>query len=276
MNHHDRYIDSAVKAWRSVTESYAQIFTALAAASAPEPSEGKPMREGHESFLSMAGMAAEANSMAESFVLYEEQQNGHSERADQNDDEQDSESASNAPLDSNTRGHVQNSSAGAITAQSLQMEARSKEAMRKKRVEEMREKHKKERLALRARKKSEVARVGAKHSAPAKEDAASVPGAPYVEYEDVSAEVEARLKAKQARKEAAKKEKKRKRDSGESLGVDVPEEEVVQKPAKKRSRSDSVQGDVEMVAAKEKRKKDGRAGDDGDGGRRSKKAKTKG
>ena len=82
-------------------------------------------------------------------------------------------------------------------------------------------------------------------------------------------------KAKQDKKEAEKKEKKRKRESGDSHGIDVYEQQVVEKPAKKKSKPNVDRGDVEIVAVKEKRRNDGRAGDEGDSGRRSKKVKTK-
>ncbi|TKA29155.1 hypothetical protein B0A50_03665 [Salinomyces thailandicus] len=100
------------------------------------------------------------------------------------------------------------------------------------------------------------------------------PSVPGVEYEDVSAEVEARLKAKEERKRARKTEKKRKRESADSLLEPKPVEAVAGKPKRKKSKGDSVagaaaqtseaaakspgkreNGDVEMVERSEGRKK---------------------
>ena len=284
--HTTRYIDSAVKAWRSVTASYTEIFDALAKASSAEPSEGKPMREGHESFVRMASMAAEANSMAESFVLSEEKHNGQSEPVVQSDasiaeggsdalssdsvDVPDDTAAEPSPNKPTSKRERQLAKSGAFP----HFKANDKGTNIKKRMEEARNKHEKKLLALRAKKKQanrspSIAKTSDKR-------ASVINGAGVVEYEDVSEQVAARLKAKQAKREAAKKEKKRKRESGDSYGVDLREFEVVlEKPPKKRSRSDGLGNDVEVVAVKVGRQKHGRALDDGDVGRTNKKAKTK-
>jgi hypothetical protein len=145
----------------------------------------------------------------------------------------------------------------------------SKETRFRKRMEEARNKHEKRLLALRAKMKGTA--TTSDKQAPTTLDAGSV------EYEDVSEQVEARLKAKQARREAAKKEKKRKRDSGDSHGVEVRDDEVVvDNPAKKRSRSDRPGSAFALVAVKDKRQKHGREVDDADGGSTAKRAKMKG
>lgn len=57
---HEKYMDGAVKAWRMATESYAEIFEALAEVTAAEPSAGRDKSEGHEAFVKMASTAREA------------------------------------------------------------------------------------------------------------------------------------------------------------------------------------------------------------------------
>ncbi|KAK4546331.1 hypothetical protein LTR36_002008 [Oleoguttula mirabilis] len=84
----------------------------------------------------------------------------------------------------------------------------------------------------------------------------TVPG---VEYEDVSAEVEARLKAKEERKKAKKEEKKRKRDSGASVLEATPSEVGVEKPKKKKVKAETAddgKANGVVVDKLEKRKKE--------------------
>ncbi|KAK3691565.1 hypothetical protein LTR37_018574 [Vermiconidia calcicola] len=69
---YERSINGAVKAWRAATESYAEIFAALAKVTAAQPSEGKQARHGHTDFEAMARTSAAAKSAAHAFDLYEE------------------------------------------------------------------------------------------------------------------------------------------------------------------------------------------------------------
>ncbi|KAK3703933.1 hypothetical protein LTR37_014151 [Vermiconidia calcicola] len=68
---YERSIDGAVKAWRAATESYAEIFAALAKVTAAQPSEGKQARHGHTDFAAMARTSAAAKTAAHAFELYE-------------------------------------------------------------------------------------------------------------------------------------------------------------------------------------------------------------
>lgn len=97
---------------------------------------------------------------------------------------------------------------------------------------------------------------------------------PGVEYEDVSAEVAARLKAKEEKKRAKKEEKKRKRESGDSalLGAVVAE-----KPSRKKVRTvdGAARADIALPEKLVKRKQDGAtAVEDGDGRQAAKKRKV--
>lgn len=267
-----RYVDCAVKAWRSATESYAEIFDALAKASAAEPSEGRGAREGHESFMKMASMAAEANGIAKSFALYEEQHASNPEGITPQAAKADDESASDAS--DADEGADQDVSMESVPNEELPQQAipkdskqKAKEANHKKRVEDARHKHEKKLLALRAKMKNK--------GAPGPSKVSKVQNTEQVEYEDISGEVEARLKAKEAKREAAKKEKKRKRGSGDSFGVDEPEATSRGNIPKKKSKVDVPANDTEIVAIKEKRGKKARAAEEDAGGKKPKRLKTK-
>ena len=290
---HVHYIDRIIQAWRFATVSYVDIFDALAEASAAAPNEGKVMREGHESFVKMARIAAEANDMANSFVLYEEKHNRQPEDIVQEDAVSgEDENESDAPSDSSVHQSdgVEATNITAVDSMSnrptlrrgrqqakpealQELNPNGKEAKFKKRVEVARDKHEKKLLALRAKMKQAHGSQGT--SKTSNKQGSTLQSAGVVEYEDVSEQVEARLRAKQSKREAAKKEKKRKRESGDSCGVDLREDEVVvvEKPAKKRSKSEGIGREVQIVAVKGKRQKHGL--DDGEGGRTNKRAKMK-
>lgn len=91
---------------------------------------------------------------------------------------------------------------------------------------------------------------------------------PHVEYEDVSAEVDARLKAKEEAKKAKKEAKKRKRESVTSVAeaepepIDALEAALLERPKTKKQKADANDGvgaapeKFEKKEKKEKRKKD--------------------
>ena len=108
------------------------------------------------------------------------------------------------------------------------------------------------------------------------------------QYEDVSAEVDARLRAKEEQKKAKKQAKKRKRDSqgshileaepgAEKEAAEARRKLLAQKPAKKRSKSENGEG-VRVDGEKKPLAKGKRAVQDEsaqvEGARRSKRKKT--
>lgn len=265
----DRYIDSILEAWTSTTQAFAEIFHALAEATAAAPNEGKPKREGHEEFVKMAAMAAEADRAAASHALHRKQQQLNSQDgALHGTEEEGSKSASEAPSTNSARGSTQSMADPSVSRPRLLKEDK-KSAKNRRKMEDARQKYEKKKLALRAK---------MRRSRPSADtNGATAPAATVeVEYEDVSAEVGARLKAKEAKREAAKKEKKRKRESGESIDVEVVEGQRgmdVKKPARKKSKSDTI-GSYEEV--KGKRKSGGHGADDVEAsGSRRKKARVK-
>ena len=101
--------------------------------------------------------------------------------------------------------------------------------------------------------------------------AATERNVPTIQYEDVTAEVEARLQAKEAKKEAMKKEKKRKRESAES----VESGGKIEKPEKKRAKSGGDDGVGEVLVKREKRRYEGRDNEEDRGKKKKKKKKTR-
>lgn len=104
----------------------------------------------------------------------------------------------------------------------------------------------------------------------------TVPG---IEYEDVSAEVEARLKAKEERKKAKKDEKKRKRESGASVVDAAPTETALQKPKLKKVKAETAddgQAGSAIADQVEKRKTEEVADHHDVGKGRKKRRKSKG
>lgn len=70
IDRHERYIDCAVKAWRSASEVYSDVFESLAKATAAVPEEGRAERDGHAMFAEMARTATAAKETAKTFKLY--------------------------------------------------------------------------------------------------------------------------------------------------------------------------------------------------------------
>ena len=386
---HHRYIDCAVKAFRSATEIYADVFQALAKVTAAEAAEGRGERNGHAEFAEMARTAAEAKSAARMFVLYEdiaradaETEAAVAEEGEVDEDSDDSEdikseesdsddnvsasgsSTSNphdeekedqAPVDTTPTnsillqllgkrplleeppqkksdqpphkaprlsekikydsqgrkilwdrgaeepnvpyGTLGSSEKKAWKAEKRRQRRDKKQAKRAgKMVEEAKRKHfstgangvplKPDRRApkgyFEGNSKPVFNRdyISLNGTAGPEPEPASLPtrepAQPAVAYEDVSAEVEARLKAKEEKKAVLKKEKKRKRESGDSFEAAGEAETKPEKPSKKKVRSEGVDGEADVMAKKEKRKKHEREADEGvDGEGRKKRKKSR-
>ena len=332
VDRHERYMDCAVKAWRSATEIYADIFDALADVTAAEPHQGKEERHRHAEFAKMAQTVADAKRAAYSFKLYEsiakaglandvdgqEADNQASDNGTASNSESNESAASNARNGYITEEPVENTPTSSNTLQLLGKRSRSYQHTEEQPIQESQRTTKdlehegRETVAKKpkvnhgplggmdsmastnrkARKRPEkkrdsgasksthgppnssmhVYQRGEPHPPPAK----SQQTVPTVKYEDVSAEVEARLKAKEVKKEAKKKEQKRKRESGDSFSVGEPEPlRKDEKPTSKKAKA--ANGEMEVVVKKEKRKKHDRDAEEiveDDGGKKRKKLKV--
>lgn len=304
LDRHNRYMDAAVKAWQSATETYCSIFEQLVTITAADPTEGRETGERHEEF---AGLLETAKKAAETVKSYAARDHSSSEESDQDQDQEEAVEPAAKPNGTTKRPLVasENESESGPSRQSPTAASKAPIQPFKPSVltEDIRydqsgtkvlwqdgtlkvpyqslqpdEKRAWDVIKNRSRRKGRLARLKSQKKAQQEANTTSeapvqpqptveVPG---VEYEDVSAEVEARLKAK-AEKKAAQRakatEKKRKRESGDSVAaVDsgfantggdegvVPignvEEVSIEKPAKKRAKkSQEVEDEAKRTKA---------------------------
>jgi hypothetical protein len=291
---HSTYISAAVKAWRSATEAYSNIFDELAKIAAADPSEGKDAARGHEGFTKMAQSARKARKIALDCTMVEE---GKEESGPAVGSKRGGEKVGRKAK----RAKVEEKQNDSTTATPAQPKAdgtkREFLVSRTKRSSPDDEAaHAHQPTPNKRSRRSSAPEPSPFHTA----TNATTPGAqtdslshgkenriPGVVYEDINAEVEARLKSKSAKKRARMKDKKRKRESMDStLDPSVAVRAVmegVQKPLKKKAKSESTtpaeesQGQGQGQAGKRKRKssfggvENGEGGGGGSGGKARKK-----
>jgi len=107
---HDHYMDCAVKAWRSATETYSAIFDELANVTAADASEGRDAGKRHEEFKSLARSAAAEKTLAMSFALANDNAQAKgtpTKRArvedEQDEDDESDDAASSEPTPQNAK-----------------------------------------------------------------------------------------------------------------------------------------------------------------------------
>lgn len=367
---HERYIDCAVRAWRSATDIYADIFESLAKVTAAQASEGREERTGHAEFAEMARTAADARSAAKALVLNEDiakaareaeadQSSDDSDESDESDDDEDSietesddsgpevkqESVDTTPTnpillhllgkrplpegppqrqsdqppqkvqrlsekikyDSKGRkilwdkgaekpnvpyGTLGSSEKKAWKAEKRRQKREKKQAQKAARVFEGvskknatgangvtmkpdRRQGGTEDTSRSTFDRDYISLNGAAEPAPMPmpQPALSEARRPAVQYEDVSAEVDARLKAKEEKKAALKTEKKRKRESGNPFGTPVKADDVAERPKKKKARSeDGIGAEGEAVVKEKRKKREADEGAEGEGRKKRRKA----
>lgn len=254
LDRHNRYMDAAVKAWQSATETYCTIFEQLVTITAADPTEGKEQGLRHEEFKSLLESARKADETVKSFAAGDQ---SSSEESDEDEEEEEAVEPAAKPNGTGKRPMMASENESGSAASEEAPKSSSKAATQPLKPSALTEdirydrsgtkilwqdgalkvsytslqpdekrawdviKHRsrrKGRLArLKGQKKAQQEQNNSTEARPQPEPAAEVPA---VEYEDVSAEVEARLKAK-AEKKAAQKakstDKKRKRESGDSV-----------------------------------------------------------
>ncbi|GAB1734370.1 hypothetical protein NU195Hw_g918t1 [Hortaea werneckii] len=249
---HDYYMDCVVKAWRSATQTYEAIFRELMALNAADASEGREASKRYEEFAALATTARQVNEVAFQFPLHgppswpeapstpEKRKRSHEEEEEHDDS---SDVKMDAGLDAPEEGGPEGRDAkdGKQTQQNESAEKTLSKHQRKR----LRKKH----PAADHHKDSETNHNPSSTNPPThppnnpnppppssqgKENHTPIAG---VEYEDVSAEVEARLKAKAEKRQAKKTEKKRKRESGDSLLEARPVAEIAERPKRKKTKS---------------------------------------
>ncbi|KAF7185986.1 hypothetical protein HII31_05063 [Pseudocercospora fuligena] len=314
---HVAYMDAIVESWRSATDAYCNIFAQLTSITAEKPNEGIGAAESHGFFQEMLETAQKAQDAAKRFTLAKERAmpeanttigNNTAETvpAVESDDEielkhkpvnggQIEAQSSSKPTSTATPGKQ------LAKSDKVKLDKSGTRVLWEKGAEEpsvpfamLGGDEKKEWLAEKTRQKREKQRGRAheirtkkgQQGRQQKQEQTSVPPSDYhspqvpgVEYEDLSAEVDARIKAKEEAKKAKKQEKKRKRESKDSFAdpdtfqEDDDEEDTIEvkqyeKPSKKKFKHSSdeaasnpsapqtpaADSDTILVGKKEKRK----------------------
>jgi hypothetical protein len=220
---HDGYLTALTNAWASATNAYCNIFEELCRVTAPDMSEGREAASGYEQFKAMAESAAAAKEAAAGFKPQTKSRSATPSK---------SVFGSKRMLSSGFKGADEVESP--YNDAQVGAEASGRRGKRQKHEDwhANRRHQPTEGAAIDAsqREQRTAATAAERIGATGKEN--RVPG---VEYEDVTAEVAARLKAKEEKKRAKKEQKKRKLESTNSELID--DATISERPSKKRSRT---------------------------------------
>ena len=312
------YRDALVTAWKVTTESYVRIFEQLCELTGPDPASGREAEDSYVGFQKLLYTAEAARTVA----FEQDAENAKARgKADSG-----SESESSAPskvttpnknkqtpttVASSKRAAPSETSPSQLDVQrpvkkqrTTTSEASSTPAAEKatSQTQEQPAVNTVQRLKPKQIRKERKQRIQAHREQQEQQlAAATMPPPPaavqppqpsttiiQAQYEDVSAEVEARLRAKEEQKKAKKQAKKRKRDSqgshileaepgAEKEAAEARRKLLAQKPAKKRSKSENGEG-VRVDGEKKPQTKGKRGVQDEsaqvEGARRSKRKKT--
>lgn len=260
-----RYMASILKAWTSALGVYNEIVSALVKAAAGDPAEGKEAAYEHATLTKIAGTVRSAQKAVTEHEQAQQARQTGSQRTYPAPSRTSltmlgkrampSEEPEQPPQKKQHLRDQEPQESGGQDAMRDALPLGSDGVLEKKaRKTEERKQRRRRKQAYRAKQHLESTQIasedeqsrpmppqqdgqededdrpaGQNHTPPDGTDEVEV--TPYVEYDDVSAEVEARLKAKEDAKRAKKEEKKRKRASEESLNA--------QKPTAKKTKSNS-------------------------------------
>ncbi|RMY98908.1 hypothetical protein D0860_08412 [Hortaea werneckii] len=256
---HDYYMDCVVKAWRSATQTYEAIFRELMALNAADASEGREASKRYEEFAALATTARQVNEVAFQFPLHgppswPEAPSTPEKRKRSHKEEEEYDDSSDVKMDAGIDAPVKEGPEGGHAKEDKQTQPN--EAAEKTLSKHQRKRLRKKHPAAGHHKDSETNPSPSSTnpltqptsnpnpppppSSQGKENHTPIAG---VEYEDVSAEVEARLKAKAEKRQAKNSEKKRKRESGDSLLEARPVAEIAERPKRKRTKGSEEMGE---------------------------------
>ncbi|KAI7489083.1 hypothetical protein KC357_g2245 [Hortaea werneckii] len=253
---HDYYMDCVVKAWRSATQTYEAIFRELMALNAADASEGREASKRYEEFAALATTASQVNEVAFKFSLHgppswPEAPSTPEKRKRSHDEAEDHDESSDVKMDTGLDAAEKEGPEGGHAKEDKQ--AHQNDAAEKTLSKHQRKRLRKKHPSADHHKDSESNPNPSSTTNPptqptsnptptsslGKENHTPIAG---VEYEDVTAEVEARLKAKADKRQAKKTEKKRKRESGDSLLEARPVAEIAERPKRKKTKSSDEMG----------------------------------
>ncbi|KAI7278981.1 hypothetical protein KC345_g5624 [Hortaea werneckii] len=294
---HDYYMDCVVKAWRSATQTYKAIFLELMALNAADASEGREASKRYDEFAALATTARQVNEVAFQFPLHgppswPEAPSTPEKRKRSHEEEKEHDESSDVKMDTGLDAPEKEGLEGGYAKEDKQTQPN--EAAEKTLSKHQRKRLRKKHPAADHHKDSESNHIPSSTNPPTqptnnpnppppssqgKENHTPIAG---VEYEDISAEVEARLKAKAEKRQAKKTEKKRKRESGDSLLEARPVAEIAERPKRKKTKSSEEVsaggaqngGDTKQVTAAVKRANEVEGpGAGGEGSRKKRRAK---
>ncbi|KXS99183.1 hypothetical protein AC578_3044 [Pseudocercospora eumusae] len=317
IENHVAYMDAIVESWRSATDAYCNIFAQLTSITAEKPNEGIGAAESHGFFQEMLETARNAQHAAKRFTLAKERAvpeanttiGGNAPETVPAAEPDDEIELKHKPLNGEQKTADYSGKSTPTVTPGKQPAQAGKVKFDKSGTRVLWEKgakepnvpfamlggdEKKEWYTEKARQKREKRKTKAheirtkkgQQERQQKQEQTSVPPSdchspqvPGVEYEDLSAEVDARIKAKEEAKKAKKQEKKRKRESKDSFAdpdafqEDENEEDTIEvkhyeKPSKKKFKHSSdetvsnpsapktsaADSDTILVGKKEKRK----------------------
>ncbi|KAI6801717.1 hypothetical protein KC361_g1629 [Hortaea werneckii] len=292
---HDYYMDCVVKAWRSATQTYEAIFRELMALNAADASEGREASKRYEEFAALATTARQVNEVAFKFPLHgppswPEAPSTPEKRKRSHEEEEEQDESSDVKLDTGLDAAGKEGPEGAHAKEDKQAHQNdaAEKTLSKHQRKRLRKKHpsadhhkdseRNQNPSSTTKHPTQPASNPTPTSSLGKENHTPIAG---VEYEDVTAEVEARLKAKADKRQAKKTEKKRKRESGDSLLEARPVAEIAERPKRKKSKSSDEMGSAggaqngggpnQATASAKRTNEERMGGADGGGGEGSRK-----
>lgn len=307
------YKDALITAWKNTTESYVRIFEQLCELTGPDPAAGRQAEVSYTGFQKLLYTAEAARTVA----FEQDEAITQAKRKAEGSSESDSAASSNI----NTPNKKAKQSPAEVasakrTAEPSPSQAVQRPMKRQRRTEDVStsggnaadqtgQASEPSTINTVQRLKPKPKQVRKERKQRIQQAAAAMPRSTVPEpqkqqpvaeaqYQDVSAEVDARLRAKEEAKKAKKEAKKRKRDSSashiieaepgaEREATEAKAKALAQKPAKKRSKSDNGEA-VRADAVKSQPQKGKRGNGEANGqaaeenvvgARRSKRTKTK-
>lgn len=292
------YTNSLAEAWKTATESFTRIFEQLCSITGSDPATGKEAETSYAGFQALLKSAEAAKRVATGHVSQDVGKRGKRKSETEEQDEGSMEitprkKARSTPPES---PKLAAASVPASSKRAVPGPGDGQEAPRKRQRTAVEQKQEPEAAingnsSTKRQRRRQSVREKQKHpnQPSAKENAPITDGAQEarVQYEDVSAEVDARLKAKEDAKKAKKEAKKRKRDSlgsgiveaeagAENEALAARDRKLKEKPAKKRSKSESGEPvRVDAVTEASEKAKGKRHGETGEAEGRKKRKKAK-
>lgn len=312
------YKDSLIAAWKSTTESYVRIFEQLCELTGPDPAAGKEAEDSYVGFQKLLYTAEAARTVA--FERHAEVKR-KADTLSEDDSSAESTATSNKRVKQATtegasvkrtaesdpspsqntqrlakRQRTTTDSEEAQDAAAKADNSTSVNTVQRLKPKQIRKERRRRSLQNREQQQQQAPTQVDGVSEPQQADTTATNNIAQVQYEDISAELDARLRLKEEQKKSKKDAKKRKRESQGSMvleaepgaereAMEARNKALAQKPAKKKSKAGSGEavrsdgnGEQNALPKGKRANDDGvvqAAPDEGTATRRSKRKKTK-